>query len=50
MFVVGAADSGDKICRPGGVFVRGRRGEMARRGRASYRCEGASNLAGIEWN
>jgi hypothetical protein len=31
------ADSGDKICRPGGVFARGRRGESERRGRPTYR-------------
>jgi hypothetical protein len=28
------ADSGDKICRPGGEFARGSRGETQRRGRA----------------
>jgi hypothetical protein len=40
------ADSGDKICRPGGVFARGRRGEMERRGRATYRHREESKRTG----
>jgi hypothetical protein len=40
------ADSGDEICRPGGVFAGGRRGETERRNRATYRLGKRSNRAG----
>jgi hypothetical protein len=40
------ADSGDEICRPGGVFAGGRRGETERRNRATYRLGKRSYRAG----
>jgi hypothetical protein len=42
------ADSGDKICRPGGVIQRGKRGGLERRSRAFYRCGQGIETAGSE--
>jgi hypothetical protein len=36
------AESNDELRRPSGAKWRGCRGGLGRRGRASYRCEGAS--------
>jgi hypothetical protein len=46
----GAADSGDKIRRPGSVFTRGRRGEIEGRSRGFYRRSSVSNQAGNRRN
>jgi hypothetical protein len=39
--------SGDKLRWPGGAILRGRRGGIGRRGRASYRHGESSNRAGL---
>jgi hypothetical protein len=44
------ADPDEEIRRPGGLFQRGRRGEIAREAGAICRRRRASNLARSKWN